>query len=187
RDRGLDENALRHVLDRHPAPAVVFVDGWTGKGVIAAELARAVIGFNQRQGTRLDPGLFAVADLCGAAACAATTADYLIPSSILGATVSGLVSRSILNEQAVSPGDFHGCLYYNEFESHDLSRWFADRLSAAIERRVRAGAWPATVPGAAELAEARRRSDAFLSEVRRRFGVRHVRHVKPGLGEATRV
>src|SRR4051794_4540118 len=35
RDRGIDEVALEHVLRLHPADSVAFVDGWTGKGVIA--------------------------------------------------------------------------------------------------------------------------------------------------------
>ena len=68
RDRGIDEAAVRFILERHPAASVVFVDGWTGKGVIARELAAAVATFNARTGAGLDPGLWAVADLCGAAA-----------------------------------------------------------------------------------------------------------------------
>src|SRR5690606_18379167 len=71
--------------------------------------------------------LYAVADLCGRAKAAATAEDYLIPSAILGCTVSGLVSRSILNEK-IGPGDFHGCVYYGEMAGVDLSRWFADTM-----------------------------------------------------------
>ena len=40
----------------------------------------------------------------GAAAFAASDEDYLIPSCVLGATVSGLVSRSILNDAVIGPG-----------------------------------------------------------------------------------
>src|SRR5262249_17424452 len=123
---GIDETALCHILSRHEAANVVFVDGWTGKGVIARELVKSVHSFNEREGETLDPGLFAVADLCGEAEQSATTEDYLIPSSVLGCTISGLVSRSILNHAVLGPGDFHGCLYYEEFQPHDLSRWFVD-------------------------------------------------------------
>jgi len=185
RDRGIDEVALRYVLERHSEDSVAFVDGWTGKGAIAAELGRAVTAFNEREGTRLDAGLFAVADLCGASAAATTTDDYLIPPSILGATVSGLVSRSILNSRVVGPADFHGCLFYKEFEPFDLSRWLVDRLSDQVARQVAAA--PAPAASARELAEARRRSAEFLADVRERFGVRLSQHVKPGIGEATRV
>jgi hypothetical protein len=75
RERGLDENALRFLLERYPPAAVVFVHGWTGKGAIAAELEQAVSSYNSRQGVALDPGLYAVADLCGAAAWAAGADD----------------------------------------------------------------------------------------------------------------
>jgi hypothetical protein len=183
RDRGIDEAALNHILERHPAASVVFVDGWTGKGVIARELAGAVAGFNARTGAGLDAGLWAVADLCGAAAVAATTDDYLIPSAVLGATVSGLVSRSILNTDVVGPGDFHACLYYDEFVPHDLSRAFVDAVSA--EMAGQPSPPPAGVAGRAE--ELRRASAAFLATVRERSGVRDPNHVKPGIGEATRV
>ncbi|QDU19463.1 cysteine protease StiP family protein [Urbifossiella limnaea] len=179
RDRGIDEVALRFILERHPAASVVFVDGWTGKGVIARELAKAVAAFNARTGAGLDGGLWAVADLCGAAAVAATADDYLIPSAVLGATVSGLVSRSILNADVVGPGDFHGCLFLREFAPHDLSRAFVDEVFAAMTTP--------TPPAPIDAAGLRQRSAAFLAAVRDRTGVRDENHVKPGIGEATRV
>lgn len=184
RDRGLDEVALRHVLDRHPASAVVFVDGWTGKGVIARELRSAVTRFNARHGTDLDPGLYAVADLCGEAVFAPTAEDYLIPSSVLGATISGLVSRSILNDAVVGPGDFHACVYCEELAPHDLSRWFVDEVFAAMEMQA---ASPVPAPPRLPAGRLRVTSENFLADVRRRFGTRDVNHVKPGIGEATRV
>jgi hypothetical protein len=187
RDRGLDEVALNYILERHPAEAVVFVDGWTGKGVIAGELQAAVTACNRRHGTRLDPGLYALADLCGAAVCASSAEDWLIPTAVLGATASGLVSRSILNAAVVGPDDFHGCLYYKEFAAHDLSRWLVDSLAEEIGRQARTKPATASRPGERERAAARIASAAFLTAVRNRFGVRSLHHVKPGLGEATRV
>ncbi|MEG2032127.1 MAG: tellurite-like stress resistance cysteine protease StiP, partial [Janthinobacterium sp.] len=119
RDRGIDANALKHILAQGHAPeSIVFVDGWTGKGVISRELRQTVHDFNAAHGTATDGGLFVLSDLAGTAACAASASDYLIPSSILNATVSGLVSRSVLND-AIGPGDFHGCVYYAQFEPHD--------------------------------------------------------------------
>jgi hypothetical protein len=185
RDRGIDAVALAHILTQVAAESIVFVDGWTGKGVIAAELRRALGDFHERHGVQLDAGLVAVADLCGAAAFAATADDYLIPSSVLGATVSGLVSRSILNAAVVGPGDFHGCLYYEDVAADDLSRWFVDQVYAAIERQVNDVLGGGVTPD--ERARLRRTSAAFLADMQRRFGTRNVNHVKPGLGEATRV
>ncbi|MBI2808441.1 MAG: cysteine protease StiP family protein [Planctomycetes bacterium] len=187
RDRGIDETALRHLLARHSAEAIVFVDGWTGKGVIAGELHAAVTAFNQREGTCLDAGLYVVADLCGAAAFAASDEDYLIPSCVLGATVSGLVSRSILNDAVIGPGDFHGCLWLEELAPADQSRWFVDQVAAEVERQVRQVLTGPQDVSSDHRSRLRARSETFLADMRMRFGVRDIHHVKPGVGEATRV
>src|SRR5262249_53955556 len=114
-----------------------------------------------------------------------TSDDYLIPSSVLGATISGLVSRSILNAAVVGPGDFHACLYYDEFVPEDLSRWFVDTLMHEMERQLAVGRSLAPVPLDRE--RLRRQSAALLDDMTRRYGVPDANHVKPGIGEATRV
>src|SRR5262245_51077939 len=53
RDRGIDEIALRFILERHSAASVVYVDGWTGKGVIAEELRKSIVAFNERHDVAL--------------------------------------------------------------------------------------------------------------------------------------
>ncbi|MET3133855.1 hypothetical protein AAKU55_004145 [Oxalobacteraceae bacterium GrIS 1.11] len=185
RDRGIDAVALRHILALGHAPeTLVFVDGWTGKGVIARELRLTVERFNAAHGCAIDPGLYVLSDLAGAAACAASSHDYLIPSSILNATVSGLVSRSVLNE-AIGPGDFHGCLYYAQFSTHDQSQAFADALVAdAIELAAREGAPAAQATDATAMAAI---SAAYLARARRDYGIADINLIKPGIGEATRV
>ena len=42
RGRGIDHNALQYILSRHEPHALQFIDGWTGKGAIARELASAL-------------------------------------------------------------------------------------------------------------------------------------------------
>jgi hypothetical protein len=183
RDRGIDAAALRHILARGHAPAsIVFVDGWTGKGVIARELSASVEVFNRRHCTAIDAGLHVLSDLAGAAACAASCDDYLIPSSILNATVSGLVSRTVMDE-AMGEDDFHGCVFYAQFAPQDRSQAFADDLSAlALAMQTEAQA-----PEPIDAAAARARSQAYLAAAMRRYGVADVNLVKPGIGEATRV
>src|SRR5262249_23018945 len=149
-----------------------------------AELRHAIARFNEHHATRLDSGLYTVADLCGVAAFAATAEDYLIPSSILGATISGLVSRSILNADVVGPNDFHGCLYYEEFAGVDLSRWFVDEIEKEIGSQNFGGSPPPAVCRGSDLRQA---STTFLAEMQRRFGVSNLNYIKPGIGEATRV
>ncbi|MDC8760530.1 cysteine protease StiP family protein [Janthinobacterium fluminis] len=185
RDRGIDAVALRHILDQGHAPeSIVFVDGWTGKGVISRELRRAVGAFNAARGTAIDAGLYVLSDLAGSAACAASGEDYLIPSSILNATVSGLVSRSVLNA-AIGADDFHGCVYYEQFAAHDQSRQFADGLVAdAVALAAGEGIPAAQAVDAAALAA---RSAAYMEQARQRYGIADVNLIKPGIGEATRV
>ncbi|NMM38721.1 MAG: cysteine protease StiP family protein [Glaciimonas sp.] len=185
RDRGIDQVALQHILGQGHAPqSIVFIDGWTGKGVISRVLAQAVDDFNQRNNVAIDSGLYVLSDLAGTAACAASSADYLIPSSILNATVSGLVSRSVLNE-SIGPGDFHGCVYYDAFEPHDQSRAFADGLIADGVALAQRDGIPKATP--IDRAQAATISAEFLHATMAQYGINDVNLVKPGIGEATRV
>ncbi|HEX7984510.1 MAG TPA: cysteine protease StiP family protein [Duganella sp.] len=186
RDRGIDQVALEYILAQGHAPeSIVFVDGWTGKGVIAAELRASVAAFNAGHGCDIDSGLYVLSDLAGVAACAAAHDDYLIPSSILNATVSGLVSRSILND-AIGPGDFHGCVYYAEFEPQDQSRAFADRLVGLAQKLAEDGTGAPDLTDDARATAARVSRD-YMEAAMRRHGIADRNLIKPGLGEATRV
>lgn len=180
RDRGIDRNALKHILARHASGSIVFVDGWTGKGVIARELASTINDYNLEHGTAIDDGLYVLSDLAGVAACAASCDDYLIPSSILNATVSGLVSRSILND-AIGPDDFHGCVYYDQFLPHDQSQAFADQLVQQASGMTLASAAPIDKEAAGRV------SRQFIVDALIKYGILDVNLVKPGIGEATRV
>lgn len=184
RDRGIDENALRHILrreGREPA-GLAFVDGWTAKGVIGEELRRALARWNGREPERLDEALHVVSDIGGVAEVAATRDDYAIPSGILNATVSGLTSRSILNA-AIGPSDFHGCVLYADFAAHDRSTWFLDRVTARFDHAA-----PASVShDAGERAMRRAAMGVFLERVRARYRIGDRNFVKPGVAEATRV
>jgi hypothetical protein len=186
RDRGLDAAALDHVRARHDERAIVFVDGWTGKGAITRELHRSVADYNRRRGARVPARLAVLADLAGVADLGATADDYLIPSSILNAVVSGLVSRTVLNDAVVGPGDFHACRYYAELAPHDLSRAFVDRVDALVGAALRdpsvgPATWDAARAGALQA-----RSRRFVRETMERYGLADANRVKPGIGEATR-
>jgi hypothetical protein len=173
RDRGIDREALACIAARHDPADAVFVDGWTGKGTIAAELrsslAGAPLGFR--------PFLAVVADPAGRADLAATDEDYLVPSGLLNAVVSGLVSRSILNPELVGPGDFHACVHYRQIAPQDVSRAFVDAVDRLAAES--APARPAR-PGAAE------RCDRAVAALMERFAVGDRNRVKPGIAEATR-
>ncbi len=185
RDRGIDTAALGEILARgHRPESIAFIDGWTGKGVISRELSKAIRQYNVSHGTSIDAGLNVLTDLAGSAALAASSEDYLISSSILNSTISGLVSRSILNE-AILPGEYHGCVVFHQFAEHDLSRWFVDDVVAGAIACLENGKTPEVL----ELSRAEQAaiSSAYMKEAMSRYGITDENLIKPGIGEATRV
>lgn len=186
RDKGIDQNALRCILYRHSQESLVFVDGWTGKGVIAQQLAASLDDFAFSDGIRIPSDLFVLTDLSGTAAVAASNEDYLIPSCVLNATVSGLVSRSVWRQGIAGAAAFHGCLYYKEFEPYDLSRFFIEAMLKYADEAYRE--YGIAVP---EMPLDRKALKAasleFLKTVAQQYGLSHYNYIKPGIGEATRV
>jgi hypothetical protein len=186
RDVGIDQNALRHILQDHSPESLVFVDGWTGKGVIARQLDASLQAFAATDGVIIPAELYVLTDLSGSAAVAACSEDYLIPSCILNATVSGLVSRSIYDPQTAAPSDFHGCVYYRQFEQHDLSRYFIDTMLGCVEH-----AWQEHQGGfgtcSYDRLQLQETSQALLNWISECYGVKQHNYIKPGIGEATRV
>lgn len=178
RDRGVDPEALAWIAARHDPTDVVFLDGWTGKGAISAELRHSLAG----RPLGFEPFLAVVADPAGRADLAATTDDYLIPSGILGSIVSGLVSRSILNDDLVGPGDFHACVYHRHLAPADLSRAFVDTVGALMP----SGAVAPALRDPEARSAAARDCDATIAAIQARYGVADRNRVKPGIAEATR-
>ena len=132
--RGIDHNAMRYILERHPPEAVQFVDGWTGKGAIQRELFSALQ--NARPfvpGTgQLDPGLAVIADPGAVAARYGTREDLLIGSSLLNCTVSGLISRTVLRRDLIGPRDFHGAVFYSDLIPEDLTYQFIEAVESCF-------------------------------------------------------
>lgn len=183
RDRGLDFAALDYVRTLgFSEKNIAFVDGWTAKGVISRELSKSVKLYNHRTGSYLPDALYVIADLSGTAHFAATEDDYAIPSSVLNSTVSGLVSRSILDDQ-IDSSDFHGCVVYNELAHADRSVWFVDQVFEEllkVERPTSAGR------ATSQINAVRNDRVEFLKSVARVYGVSDPNRIKPGVAEATR-
>lgn len=183
RDRGIDTVALRYLADHHDSRSVVFVDGWTGKGAIARELSAALTAFD---GAEFNDDLAVLADPGNCARTYGTRDDFLIASACLNSTVSGLVSRTVLNDELIGDDDFHGAKYYAELAADDVSNHLLDTVSARFAE-VRESA----TRSAREVSEYDRSPDwsgwASVEKVREEFGISHVNFVKPGVGETTRV
>ena len=186
RGRGIDANAVAEIRRRHPQLPLQVVDGWTGKGAIQAELTAACGPGGGAHGSGLDDRMAVLADPGHCAALWGTRDDFLIPSACLNATVSGLVSRTVLNAAHIGPDDFHGAKCYDELAGEDLSVHFVEAVSAhfgsvaeqAAERAAELDeeAAPMTWAGARDVAA-----------IGARYGIADTNLIKPGVGETTRV
>jgi hypothetical protein len=113
RDRGIDKNALNYIQAEHPNCIITFVDGWTGKGSISSELKKSITEYNQETGAGISYDLAVLADPARLSSIAGTRKDICIPNACLNSTISGLVSRTILNNQYISEKDYHGAVRYD--------------------------------------------------------------------------
>ncbi|MFD7845237.1 phosphoribosyltransferase [Nocardia sp. NPDC059764] len=186
RDRGIDSAALDHLARDHDPARVVFVDGWTGKGAITRELDAALAAYRAAGGARFDPDLAVLADPGGCARTFGTRDDFLIASACLNSTVSGLISRTVLNDRLLAPGQFHGAKFYRDLAGEDQSNRLLDAVSDCFDR-VR----PQVDARVRELLAADRTPTwagwASVERVRAEYGISSVNFVKPGVGETTRV
>jgi hypothetical protein len=184
RDVGIDQNALRFILQNHNSESLVFVDGWTGKGVIARQLEKSLAEFAVNDGVEITAELYVVADLSGSASVAASDEDYLIPSSVLNSTVSGLVSRSIYQADKANKHDFHACMYYAQFTKQDLSRYFIDTMLDAVQQVQHSEELTQPIINRQHLQNT---SQTLLQYLSKHYAISHSNYIKPGIGEATRV
>ncbi|MFJ8307968.1 MULTISPECIES: phosphoribosyltransferase [unclassified Streptomyces] len=184
RGRGIDPNALRWLAAHHDPADVVFVDGWTGKGAITRELAEAIREFPEFEG--FDPEIAVLADPGSCVRTYGTREDFLIPSACLNSTVSGLISRTVLRQDLIGPGDFHGAKFYRELAGADVSADFLDAVAARFGE---------VADEVDHEAKALRDTDrtpswegwAAVERISEEYGIHDVNLVKPGVGETTRV
>jgi adenine/guanine phosphoribosyltransferase-like PRPP-binding protein len=186
RGRGIDALALRYLAEHHDPAGVVFVDGWTGKGAIARELTAALDLHADRTGVRFDDALAVLADPGSCVTTYGTRDDFLIPSACLNSTVSGLVSRTVLNDELIGPGDFHGAKFYAELAGADVSNEYLDAVTDRFDEvrdRV-ADDWRAVAASDRTPTWA---GWAAVERISEDYGIGQVNLVKPGVGETTRV
>ena len=173
RGRGIDCNAMDHILQQHKPEKIQFVDGWTGKGAIQNELNLAM-----RQYPGVSPGLAVLSDPGGLAEKCGVQDDFLIASACLNSTVSGLLSRTFYRADLIGPEDFHGAAFYRERMNQDLTYSFIDTVADhfSLNHRVQK--------------KERKFSKSAEEEVNAicaHFSIQDRNLVKPGIGEATRV
>ena len=174
RGRGIDKMAMEYILARHSAEKIQFVDGWTGKGAITRQLAEALADY-----PAIDCRPAVLADPAGVCEIYGTREDVFIPCSCLNSVVSGLFSRTLLRDDLISDGDFHGAVYFGELSAHDRTYAFID----AIEREMTNLPPYATVECTPPLGDGPEEARRIAAE----FGIPDLNLVKPSIGEATRV
>lgn len=171
RDRGIDDNAMKYLLEHHRAEDILFVDGWIGKGAILNELRKDIAdyrGVSDELAVVSDPAN--VTELCG------THEDILIPSSCLNSTISGLVSRTFLRDDIIGKDDFHGAVYYGELKDSDLSYDFIRSIEKEFELVSDVEEGIAAGYGIDE-----------VKKIAEEYHIDNLNLIKPGIGETTRV
>ncbi|GGD87188.1 cysteine protease StiP family protein [Paenibacillus nasutitermitis] len=187
RGKGIDENAVLYMLQQHGLDSYLqFVDGWTGKGAIRQVLVQASEDFQRKYGYRLDDDLAVLADPGFCSETYGTREDFLIPSACLNSTVSGLMSRTVLRDDLIGEGEFHGAKFYREWLADDLSNLFVDTVSAFFPA-VAEAAFRKAASTAEQPPEASWKGIADIRAIQQSFGIEDVNLVKPGVGETTRV
>lgn len=171
RGKGIDDNAMKYILERHEGNNLIFVDGWTGKGAIKRQLDEALKDY------RCNKQLAVIADPAGVADLYGTNEDLMIPSSCLNSTVSGLLSRTLLREDIIGKEDFHGAVYYGEMKVYDRSYEFIKQIEKHFDF------FASTTP-------VEKRKSNGMEDVKRLqqiYGIEDINLIKPGIGESTRV
>lgn len=186
RDRGIDVNAIRHILEKHPGKRIQFIDGWTGKGAISIELTKACKSFYDQYGIMLDDTLAVLADPGHCTTLYGTREDFLIPSACLNSTVSGLVSRTVLNDDLIRPADFHGAKYYKELLDADVSNDYLEVITNEFpDIRNQAAEEAEKLMGKKDQATFQGMEEVL--QIKAEFDIDSAHFIKPGVGETTRV
>lgn len=193
RGKGIDVNAMNYIYDECNSRGIgvehfQFLDGWTGKGAISKQLTSAVEELKalDKKWYGLSDDLAVLADPANICPTRGTLEDFLIPSACLNATVSGLVSRTILNDKFINvdAGDFHGAVYFSDLLPEDKSLEFIDTVTSYFE----------TIK-IFDILEASREADRKLNwkgmntvrAIASANGINDINLIKPGVGETTRV
>lgn len=178
RDRGIDGAAMDWIETRHGTEGVVFVDGWTGKGAISNELRHSLA---LRSGYPVNPRLVVLADPCGVSWLTASHDDWLIPFGIMGAPVSGLISRSIWSAEGL-----HGCVLCEHLRPFECSRQLVDRVADcrnSLEEQTISASTPAAENTNKQLKSL---SEQVIGNLIIHYQIANINRIKPGIAEATR-
>lgn len=173
RGRGIDKNALNYILSKHSGKDIQFVDGWTGKGAIQNELNKAMKDY-----PGVDPKLAVLSDPANITNICGTHDDFLIASSCLNSTVSGLLSRTFLRDDIIGPDDYHGAVFYRELKERDLTYHFIE----SVQKKFVMDDLKEDTDKTADVSAIEE-----VKQIADIYDVKDINLIKPSIGEATRV
>lgn len=171
---GIDKNAMNFILSRHSPETLQFVDGWTGKGAIQNQLFESMKDF-----PNVDGELAVLSDPAHITDKYGTREDFLIASSCLNSTVSGLLSRTFLRGDIIGKDDFHGAAFYSELKEKDLTYQFINSVEEKFNFSKIFAQKKIAVKDNSGLDE--------VYKIAENFHINDVNLIKPGTGETTRV
>lgn len=131
--KGLDKNAMNYILSKHKAEGIQFLDGWTGKGTVTKELVESA-----KEYKGVDASLAVLSDAIGVSKYCGCREDIAIPSAPLNASITGLISITIFNNDLVSDTDFHGAMYLEHLESIDKSMDYINLIESHFDFNCKA-------------------------------------------------
>ena len=196
RDKGIDYAALELLIAKYGVDSLVFVDGWTGKGAISQELHRSLgkdprfLAVQQKYQRDMLP-LVVLSDIGGCAWLAASGDDWLIPSGVLGSTISGLISRSICKGDNLSQSEinennlneWHGCIEYSHLKELDQSQEFIARINT-VRRNL--AVQEDAIWTIEQRKTQRNQTQQVISNLAEEHNITNLNRIKPGIAEATR-
>jgi hypothetical protein len=185
RGRGIDFNALHYITKHHEPEQIIFVDGWTGKGAISNELQKSVSEFFGMTGLNVSSELAVLADPGSCTKIYGTREDYLIPSACLNSTVSGLISRTVLNDEFIGDNDYHGAKFYQEYAEQDMSNVFLDEISNEFTNDLIA--YCSAMNASKHTENPTWSGWKVVDTLKDEFNIPSLNLIKPGVGETTRV
>lgn len=172
--RGIDHNAMKYILGKHKSETIQFIDGWTGKGSILKELQKSLILY-----PNISTNLAVLADPAHLTSLYGTQEDFLLPSACLGSTVSGLFSRTVLNNDVISENDFHGAAYFEYLEDKDVSYEFIESIEKHFDN-------PEPIEKSSNNINTTINGSQEVKDILQALGISKTGIIKPGIGEATR-
>lgn len=170
RGKGIDICAMNHILKNHEGKDIQFIDGWVGKGAISNVLDEACKDFS------LDSTLAVLSDPANVTTLCGTREDFLIPSSCLNATITGLVSRTVKLKN-MTDDELHGAIYYENLLEEDKSMEFLDIICSHFDKNFKL---TKNVLG-------NEKGVDEVIKIAKEFNIGDINKIKPGVGETTRV